>query len=338
MITISHNKENFTNILDLFSEELKIYGIIYKISNLITGKIYIGQTVFTAEKRFSQHVKSSMDKKPKQYIHRSMNKYGIEFFTVEKIDEAYTSDELNQKEYDWIIKEDCMAPNGYNLRAGGGRPGFSEETRKRMREFKSGGKWFHDPIDDKEYYIFSSETCPDHLIEGRNAKHSENNKIYRTGTHHTEETIAKMVEAHKNSDKEHIRAIRSDRSMGRCWYHNKTTQKEHFIYEKDADCDMIRGRNGAHMEKMKNKNPTRHTEESKKKISETSKNSFYYHNPITEKNIRITKYDEIPDGFIPGRVPRKRKWCFSRELNEEILIDIEKDELPAGYEFGRLGW
>ena len=40
-------------------EEIKNIGYIYKITNLINGKCYIGQTSRTIEERFKQHLKDS---------------------------------------------------------------------------------------------------------------------------------------------------------------------------------------------------------------------------------------------------------------------------------------
>jgi group I intron endonuclease len=52
-----------------------------------------------------------------------MNGHGIENFTFEEIDGANNQDELNYREWLWIKKLDCIYPNGYNLREGGGSKG-----------------------------------------------------------------------------------------------------------------------------------------------------------------------------------------------------------------------
>lgn len=52
------------------------YGIIYKITNLINGKCYIGQTVTTIKSRFSKHFYCSKGKNIRSGISQAINKYG----------------------------------------------------------------------------------------------------------------------------------------------------------------------------------------------------------------------------------------------------------------------
>lgn len=73
-------------------------GYIYKITNNINGKVYIGQTIKTVEKRFRQHINNSNKPYFSQIIlYKAMNKYGIENFSVEKIEEIDNS-LLNERE------------------------------------------------------------------------------------------------------------------------------------------------------------------------------------------------------------------------------------------------
>ena len=65
---------------------------IYKITNLINGKIYIGYTTKTAERRFSEHW---CDRKSINCIfHRALNKYGKNNFKVETIEKI--------REEEWV--------------------------------------------------------------------------------------------------------------------------------------------------------------------------------------------------------------------------------------------
>lgn len=89
--------------------------IIYKITNLVNGKVYIGQTIHPIERRWYQHKKVKCD----SLIHKAIVKYGEENFTIEEIDSAVDSDDLNDKEVFWIAHYNSLAPNGYNLGAGG---------------------------------------------------------------------------------------------------------------------------------------------------------------------------------------------------------------------------
>ena len=103
--------------------------IIYKITNRINGKIYIGQTKHSIEMRWRYHCYNYSGCTA---LNRAIKKYGAENFTVEQIDIACTVDELNAKEKYWIEYYNSIVPNGYNLKSGGNRPTYSKESRKRM--------------------------------------------------------------------------------------------------------------------------------------------------------------------------------------------------------------
>lgn len=88
-------------------------GIIYKITNKVNGKSYIGQTRYTIEFRWKQH----QHKKDNTYFHNAIHKYGIENFSIEILEECNIED-LNSKEIFYIAKYDTFN-NGYNLTIGG---------------------------------------------------------------------------------------------------------------------------------------------------------------------------------------------------------------------------
>ena len=89
---------------------------IYKIVNDINSKIYIGQTSLSIEQRFKTHcsdrTKRGFEKRP---LYDAMNKYGIEHFHIELIEET---DEPNEREVYWISFYDSYH-NGYNATKGG---------------------------------------------------------------------------------------------------------------------------------------------------------------------------------------------------------------------------
>lgn len=62
---------------------------IYKITNDINNKVYIGKTLLSIEKRFKEHCKDyKREGKEKRPLYRAMNKYGIEHFSIEEIEEC----------------------------------------------------------------------------------------------------------------------------------------------------------------------------------------------------------------------------------------------------------
>lgn len=116
---------------------------VYKITNKITNKVYIGITNQGSGARYRHHWYESRIGEPSP-IHRSMAKYGEENFTLEIIDFADTYDELKEKEKYWIKQYNSTDRNiGYNLTEGGdgtfGRK-HSEETKEKIRQKALGRK------------------------------------------------------------------------------------------------------------------------------------------------------------------------------------------------------
>lgn len=108
-----------------------IKGEIYKITNVVTGKIYIGQTrshrlnhgkyrPFGYLGRFNDHISEANSNKKNQswYLNSSILKYGVENFICEKLLECNLQ-ELNENEIKFISLFNTKYPNGYNLTDGG---------------------------------------------------------------------------------------------------------------------------------------------------------------------------------------------------------------------------
>ena len=93
-----------------------IIAYIYKITNNINGKIYIGKTEFSVEKRFKEHCRDAFKERcEKRPLYSAINKYGIENFTVETIEET---DNPEEREKYWIEYYGSFK-NGYNATMGG---------------------------------------------------------------------------------------------------------------------------------------------------------------------------------------------------------------------------
>ena len=88
-------------------------GVIYKITNKINGKIYIGQTIQNVKERFYQHCAEKCE----IAIHKAIKKYGKQNFTLEVV-EIVNKNYLNEREIYWIQKYNSY-DNGYNSTKGG---------------------------------------------------------------------------------------------------------------------------------------------------------------------------------------------------------------------------
>ena len=91
---------------------------IYKITNQINGKLYIGKTLESIEHRWKQHISDSKKENIKNRpLYSAFNKYGIENFTIEPIEECEVKD-IDERERYWIEYFNSFE-NGYNATLGG---------------------------------------------------------------------------------------------------------------------------------------------------------------------------------------------------------------------------
>ncbi len=114
-------------------------GFIYKITNIVSNKCYIGETKEdTPEKRWQRHIQSIKRNEGCPALKDAIKKYGIEKFKFEVLIICFDEDRfIYEKEY--IKKYNSQVPNGYNILPGGEGGGFlgknhSEETRKKISE------------------------------------------------------------------------------------------------------------------------------------------------------------------------------------------------------------
>lgn len=92
--------------------------IIYKITNQVNNKVYIGLTTETLQKRWIGHKQAS--KTCERHLYKSMRKYGLDNFTIEEIDSTDNFQILGQLERKYIKEYNSQNPQfGYNITAGG---------------------------------------------------------------------------------------------------------------------------------------------------------------------------------------------------------------------------
>jgi len=180
----------------------KIY--LYRITNLLSDKVYIGQTV-NSGRRWSDH-KWLSRRKPEQYIHNAMNKYGIENFLFEVIAECKLPDDANESEKQLIVQYDSRNPEkGYNLAPGGetawntGLPTkqqpmygkhHSENSRKKISESNIGKLNPH----SEEWKEKVSNALFGHEVSDKTKEKIKNKQINKCKS---EITKKKMSDSHK---------------------------------------------------------------------------------------------------------------------------------------------
>lgn len=86
---------------------------IYKITNRINNKMYIGQTINGLEARFKRHINDAINNILDTHFARAIREHGKENFYIELIDVAESIEELKLKEQYWINFYDSTH-KGYN--------------------------------------------------------------------------------------------------------------------------------------------------------------------------------------------------------------------------------
>lgn len=109
---------------------------IYKITNKINNKIYIGKTVNNIKDRFSRHLNDAFSERLDTHLARAMRKYGSDNFIIEEIDSTDNEEELSEKEIYWIKYYDSYN-TGYNMTTGGdGGNTYLLKSNEEMNEIK----------------------------------------------------------------------------------------------------------------------------------------------------------------------------------------------------------
>ena len=131
-----------------YNNETGLYeGYIYKITNCVNNKIYIGQTTRTLNSRWSSH-KSEYKRRVNEdkLLFKAFDEIGIQFFKIEQIN-IFTSDSksslkeiLNYKEKTYIKILNSLFPNGYNMTPGGDSDGNATIGKKKVAQYDLYGK------------------------------------------------------------------------------------------------------------------------------------------------------------------------------------------------------
>lgn len=111
---------------------------IYKITNQKNGMVYIGSSI-EVERRWRQHKEASINEKDHHYNYPLMiafREFGIDNFTFEIVETLPSWEEMIKAEHNWIVKEDCVKPKGYNQTDKTDSPMFDPAIAKKMSDTK----------------------------------------------------------------------------------------------------------------------------------------------------------------------------------------------------------
>lgn len=109
---------------------------VYKITNKINGKIYIGKTIKDdIQKRLKEHYNFSSNKGKKMMISEAIKKYGLENFEIQSIYKGVDDEDICKAEIKFIkLFKSTDKSIGYNILSGGNGVVPTEELRKKLSE------------------------------------------------------------------------------------------------------------------------------------------------------------------------------------------------------------
>lgn len=245
-------------------------GYIYKITNLVNNKVYIGKTIQGIKARWYGHLKKAKTGQG-HYLHSAIRKYGPQNFKIEEVCKCYSPEELNEQEIYWISFYHSMNPKlGYNLTSGGEINPMeeeqvkikhdsimkSEEVRtkisKTMKAKCSSGEMFNEEHRNK-----ISKGCKDNVWINKDGVYTHVKKEvveeyikngWNYGYHRLSDDAIKRAAAKKfkkvkciNKQNELVKEFNSVKEAAVWWYENgwptKTEALDRYPY---ALCDVIK--------------------------------------------------------------------------------------------------
>lgn len=164
--------------------------LIYRATNNVNGKIYIGKTIKALSSRISEH-KADINRGQIYYFQRALIKYGFDNFTWDVLEETNELDELNRLEIYYIDRFNSRDRTiGYNVAyggmGGGNRHGvkLSDETKQRISDSKTGVSWGHHSDDTKRLISKKRTGCQFTETHKANLREARSNRIISDETRH----------------------------------------------------------------------------------------------------------------------------------------------------------
>ena len=271
-----------------------MYGYIYKTTNLVNGKIYIGQ--HKAEKYDKSYYGSG------KILKLAIDKYGIENFSNTVLCYCESKKELDKLERQLIKQYNSTNSDiGYNIAKGGdGGDTFSNMSEsdklKRLENLRING--FFTTATKEQQSAMSKKSWETRRKNG-NDKFSEDSKLKMRNSHLgktlTKEQIDKSVKSrkgYKHSEETKLKISKSNKGKNKGKIVSDTT--------KDKIRNAVTGdKNGFY-----NKH---HSEEAKKLIGSYNKDRFknkiWINNSIENKRIEISDLEKyLSIGYKKGRI------------------------------------
>lgn len=98
---------------------------IYKTTNTITGKFYVGKEVGYKDYYFGSG----------KLLKQAIKKYGKQYFIKETLEHCVSVEHLNEREMYWIDKLNALGSQGYNMARGGTGGDLSKYINYKKRQY-----------------------------------------------------------------------------------------------------------------------------------------------------------------------------------------------------------
>lgn len=131
----------------------EIRSIIYKITNTVNGKAYIGQTIRTFYERYRIKWWNRIENQP---LERAVKKYGVDNFCIEILEHGKSQEELDRLEIFYIDRFNTLSPKGYNLHSGGRNHIPANAVIKRQRKTIEKKSKEHILVKDGQQFVFKN--------------------------------------------------------------------------------------------------------------------------------------------------------------------------------------
>ena len=196
---------------------------IYKITNLVTNKVYVGKTCNSIEDRFNQHISKGRLLQGTSQIAKSIREYGTINHKIEVLEECH--DNVLQREQHWIDTLNTLHI-GYNVKneyLEDGKRSYWEDENVAMRNLDAGKVW--------NAGISPSIKTRTRISETMRVRRSLGLYENSYGHKHTEETRQKLSEIAKNRPptSPETREKLRQRSTGRTCYYSTVEKKRIFL-------------------------------------------------------------------------------------------------------------
>lgn len=229
------------------------YGLIYKATNLINGKCYIGQTISKDPiKYWFRHLKTAFKENDNRPIYRAIRKYGCENFIWETIEFCNSKKELDEMEFHYIKQYNSFInfknSKGYNATLGGDGVVGQFPWNKGLKNCYSNETL--DKMSNSRKYIIITEKTRKKMSDARKGKSTWNKGLNGC---FSDEALKKISEANKGKKRspETIQKIQNtkkertyiSKNKGKKMFYNPVTLEREYFYINNAPDGWIIGKN-----------------------------------------------------------------------------------------------